>query len=241
MASRSGESEGVGGGAQGLVDAGDPAPPGVKSTRPIDDYLAVVRPVLDLIAKSLGDRCEVVLHDFRDPDRSIVEIVGNVTDRKPGGSVSQIGLAILAAGDDAEPQYSYVTRAPNGRVLKSSTLPLRDPDGHVFGALCINLDVTDLRLLARTLDDLAGSEMPPVPVTFDSDIGHVIADVINDEEVTLRQPLNRLDRQERLGLLRRLDARGVFSLQRAVPQVAEHLGISRATLYTDLREVREGT
>ncbi|MEV4994565.1 PAS domain-containing protein, partial [Streptomyces niveus] len=30
-------------------------------------------------------------------------------------------------------------KGPDGRVLKSSTMPLRDGAGHVFGALCVNI------------------------------------------------------------------------------------------------------
>lgn len=205
----------------------------------VDDYFAVLRPVLEGISETFGRNCEVVLHDFRRPENSIVMIAGDVTRRRVGGSVSQIGLSIMAAGEDAEDQYNYITRAPNGRVLKSTTTVLRDPDGHVFGALCINVDVTDLRLLTGVLEELAGSSLqPPEPITFVDEVGQVVSEMINEEEIALSRPLDRLTKQDRLNILRALDRRGIFTLQRSVPQVAEHLGISRATVYTDLHEIR---
>lgn len=205
----------------------------------VADYLATLHPLVEGISKTFGRNCEVVLHDFQQPENSIVAIAGDVTCRRVGGSVSQIGLSIMAAGDDAEDQCNYITRAPNGHVLKSTTMVLRDPDGHVFGALCINLDVTDLRLLASALEELAGSPVQsPEPITFVNEIDQVVSEVINEEETALGCPVNRLTKQDRLKILGALDRRGVFALQRSVPQVAEHLGVSRATVYTDLQEFR---
>jgi predicted transcriptional regulator YheO len=219
------------------VAAGDIAGAGCA-----DDYLALLHPLLGAIASTFGSRCEVVLHDFRQPDTSIVDLAGNVTDRHVGGSVSEIGLAIIAAGDDAESQYNYVTRAPNGRVLRSTTVPLRDRAGHVFGAFCINVDITELRMLANVLEEWAGTpeQAQPQEVTFVDDVGEVIDRVIQEEESAAGRPVDRFDKHNRLDILRALELRGVFSLQRSVPRVAEHLGVSRATVYTYLRELRDG-
>lgn len=205
----------------------------------VDAYFAVLRPIVDGIAQTFGSKCEAVLHDFRDPERSIIAIAGDVTHRHTGGSVTQIGISLLAQGDEAEDQLNYITRTSDGRVLKSTTILLRDPNGHVFGALCINFDVTDLRLVARTLGDLAGSlKTLPDPVTFVDDIGQVIQSVIDEEEARHGLPTDRMTKQERLIVIQALDERGVFALQRSVPQVAEYLGISRATAYSYLEEIR---
>ncbi|MCP8937469.1 helix-turn-helix transcriptional regulator [Alsobacter sp. SYSU M60028] len=204
-----------------------------------DDCLAALRLVLAALDSSVGDRFEVVLHDFRQPEQSIVAIAGNVTGRKPGGSVTQIGLSILREGDAAKDQYSYITNTPSGRILKSVTVPLRDGRRHVFGALCVNIDVTEFWMLGKSLEGLFGAdEKPPRPVTFVDDVGAVIGDVLKEETRMLGRPLADLSREERQHLLGALDARGVFSLQRAIPQVADHLGLSRATLYNDLKRMR---
>lgn len=206
-----------------------------------DDGLAVLGGLLEPMAKALGVRAEVVLHDFRQPERSIVGIAGDVTGRRTGGSVTQIGLAIIRAGDDAEDAYHYTTRAPNGRVLKSSTVPLRDPDGHVFGALCVNVDITEMWLLSRTVQEMIGDDSEtPQSIAFVDDIDRVIGEVLQEETAMLGRPVTGLSKAERLQLLKALETRGVFSLQRSVPQVATYLGLSRATLYNDLREMRQG-
>lgn len=147
----------------------------IASHGEVDAYLDMIRPLVRGIAATFGRTCEVVLHDFRHPEHSIVEIVGDVTHRHIGGSMSQIGLGALAQGDAAQDQLNYLIRTPDGSVIKSSTIVLRDHHGHVFGALCINLDVTKLRLLAHTIGEFAGvSVEQPTLVTFGDDISQVI-------------------------------------------------------------------
>lgn len=209
------------------------------SARTADDYLETLLALLEPMSKVFGSRSEMVLHDFRQPEHSIVAIAGDVTGRRAGGSVTQIGLAIIRAGDDAEDEYHYTTKAPNGRILKSSTVPLRDADGHVFGALCVNVDVTEMWMMSRAIQEMIGDDtQAPEAVTFVDDIDRVIGEVLEEETEMLGRPLTGLAKPERLQLLKALDYRGVFSLQRSVPQVAEYLGLSRATLYNDLREMR---
>lgn len=194
------------------------------------------------IAASFGRNCEVVLHDFRDPDHSIVAIEGNVTGRHIGGSVTQIGLALIAEGDAATDELNYITRAPNGRVVKSSTIVLRDRGNHVLGLLCINFDITDLRLVAGTIGELTGLGLgvgsEPQSIAYVDDIDKVIRAVIDEEEVAMGRSIDRMTKQDRLAIFRALDRRGIFSLQRSVPHVAEYLGISRATAYSYLEEIR---
>lgn len=205
----------------------------------MDDFVDLLRPIVHGIHSTFGSRCEVVLHDYRDPEHSIVAVAGDVTHRNIGGSVTQMGLAVIAEGEDATDQLNYITRTQDGRVLKSSTIVLRNLDGHVFGALCINFDVTDLRMLVGAIGEMAGATDAPVtPVAFSDDFSQVIRAVIDEEEVSLGRSIDRMNKQDRLAIFRSLERRGVFTLQRAVPQVAEYLGISRATAYNYLEEIR---
>lgn len=205
----------------------------------MDDFVDLLRPIVQGIHATFGSRCEVVLHDYRDPEHSIVAVAGDVTHRSIGGSVTQMGLAVIAEGEAATDQINYITRTQDGRVLKSSTIVLRNHEGCVFGALCINFDVTDLRMLVGALGEMAGaSDAPATPIAFSDDIGQVIRAVIDEEEVTLGRSIDRMNKQDRLTIFRALEKRGVFTLQRAVPQVAEYLGISRATAYNYLEEIR---
>lgn len=205
-----------------------------------DAILAAIVPVVDGIAATLGAHAEVVLHDFRKPDSSIMAIAGSLTDRHIGGSMSQIGMDLIARGSGASNELNYSITTAEGRRLRSSTFPLRDSHGTLIGALCINLDVTDIERATALLTSLVGpQEMPaPAAITFSDDIDDVVESILAVTEISHGSPKN-LDPKARLAFIRDLDQQGVFSVRKAAPRVAEHLGISRASLYSDLQKVRE--
>lgn len=207
-----------------------------------DAILGALAPVADGIAATLGSFCEVVVHDFRRPEKSVVAIAGSVTDRSVGGSMSEIGMGLLARGDDAEDELNYVTRTASGKLVKSSTMLLRDSGGSVFGALCVNLDVTalgQLRTLVGELADVGTTTAETPTTTFGDDVDAVVDAIVDDHQLRLNKPWAALSREERLDLFRSLHARGVFAVRRAVPQVAARIGISRASAYNYLAEIRD--
>ncbi|WP_405625801.1 PAS domain-containing protein [Streptomyces sp. NBC_00016] len=206
-----------------------------------DVILRALTPVVDGIAATFGPVCEVVLHDYRRPERSVVAVAGSVTGRTVGGAMSEIGMRVLARGDDAVDELNYVTRTGAGRLVKSSTMVLRDSTGAVFGALCVNVDVTEVDRVQGLLAALAGAAggRAEAPVTtFGDDIDSVVDALLDDRLRRQGQTWAGLDRSRRLTLFRGLDERGVFAVRRAIEQVAARLGISRASAYSYLSQAR---
>ncbi|MFF7559522.1 transcriptional regulator [Streptomyces pseudovenezuelae] len=204
-----------------------------------DAIIAALTPVVDGIAATFGPVCEAVLHDYRRPEHSVVAVAGSLTGRTVGGAMSEIGMRMLTRGDEAADELNYVTRTDTGRLLKSSTMLLRDSSGQVFGALCVNVDVTAASEVHALLGALAGTGTAPAepPVTaFGDDIDSVV-DVMLDAH--RHQSWALLDRAGRLDLFRSLDERGVFAVRRAIEQVAGRLGISRASAYSYLSQSRK--
>ncbi|MDT0398759.1 MULTISPECIES: PAS domain-containing protein [Streptomyces] len=203
--------------------------------------LAALAPVVDGIAATFGPVCEVVLHDYRRPEGSVVAVAGSVTGRTVGGAMSEIGMRVLARGDEAADELNYLTRTGTGALVKSSTMVLRDSTGAVFGALCVNVDVTAVEqahTLLGALAGLGGGPAEPPVTTFGNDIDAVVEAILDDHRSLRHRGWGRLDREERLRLFRDLDARGVFAVRRAVEQVAGRLGISRASAYSYLSQSR---
>ncbi|MFC8570440.1 transcriptional regulator [Streptomyces sp. NPDC057245] len=151
-----------------------------------DAVLTALRPVVDGIAATFGPVCEVVLHDYRRPEWSVVAVAGSVTGRTAGGSGSGAAdesvMRVPArtgtehgdtsrddtSGDDtshsdtgrddtAHDALNHVTRTDDGTLVKSSTMVLRDSTGTVFGALCVHLDVTAVDRAHALLGALAGT------------------------------------------------------------------------------------
>lgn len=204
-----------------------------------DAILAALGPVVDGIAATFGPVCEVVLHDYRRPEQSVVALSGAVTGRSVGGAMSQIGMRMVARGDEATDELNYVTRTDTGKLVKSSTMLLRDSSGAVFGALCVNVDVgaaSEVHALLGALAGIGAAPAEPPVTTFGDDIDSVV-DVMLDAHRDQSWAL--LDRAGRLELFRSLDERGVFAVRRAIEQVAGRLGISRASAYSYLSQSRK--
>ena len=70
----------------------------------------------------------------------------------------------------------------------------------MFGALCINMDVTAIRHAAAILDPLSGDFAEPRPTTFTNDIGDVIDAALR--EVLGGRAAALLSREERLEAIR---------------------------------------
>ncbi|WP_344010275.1 helix-turn-helix transcriptional regulator [Streptomyces thermospinosisporus] len=209
-----------------------------------DAILAALRPVVDGLAATFGPVCEVVLHDYRRPEASVIAVAGSVTGRSVGGAMSEIGMRMLARGDEARSELNQLTRTRTGTLVKSSTMPLRDSTGAVFGALCVNVDATAVGQAHALLGALAGlgtgPAADPPTTTFGNDIGSVVDAVMDAHPLRRHRGWAQLDRAERLRLFRDLDASGVFAVRRSVEQVASRLGISRASAYSYLSQARNG-
>ncbi|MFK0156394.1 transcriptional regulator [Streptomyces sp. NPDC090499] len=208
-----------------------------------DAIIAALSPVVDGIVATFGAFCEVVVHDFRRPERSVVALAGSVTGRGVGGAMSEIGMKLLAAGDEARDELNYLTRTRDGKLVKSSTMVLRDSGGTAFGALCVNLDVTAVHQVHALVGGLAGVDADPgapPTTTFGDDITAVLDSIVDTRRLRRPEPWPQLTREERLELFRDLDRQGVFAVRGAVQQIAGRLGISRASAYNYLSAARTG-
>jgi len=197
----------------------------------------VANAVVQTLSASL---CEVVIHDFANPEASICYIAGDVTKRTPGGSMSQIGLALMKEGNAAADKLNYVTRTRDGKVLRSSTVPLRDSDGTVYGAFCINLDITSLVTLEGVIKELtAGDSMTVLTdIHFGNDTAELAKVLLEDVAVELELNAPPRELAQSLEFVRALDKRGFFGVRYSVQLLAGYLGLSRATIYNYIERCR---
>lgn len=203
--------------------------------------LAAIRHLVEGLQGALGRSAEVTLHDFRCPDHSLVAIAGTVTGRKVGAPMTDRLLETLRRhGDDAPNILGLKTRMRDGRLLRTSTIFIRNSEGKIIGSLGINLDLTEQEMAARALSDLLGAEEPPTEsVNFAMDVAETMQTMIEMALSSAGRPAQFLDRDERLALIRSLEARGLFLIRGALDELAARLGVSRFTVYGYLEEIRK--
>src|SRR3954468_3357087 len=203
------------------------------------ETLRLLRQLAVALRRLFSPFCEVVIHDFTDFEHSIVCIEGNVTNRQVGGAATDLLLAKASQGDTDEDLYNYLTSLPGGRLMKSCTVFLRDEGGAAYGAFCVNFDMTAFVGMSKVMVSfVATEEREDVVETFSNDIEDTIHSIVADTLHELGQALPLNGRDEKIELIARLSEKGVFQVKKSVSILADQLGLSRATVYNYLREVR---
>jgi len=196
----------------------------------------------DATVAVFGSHAEVVVHDFADPDHAVVHVAGNLTGRTVGAPVSHFPFRILKQqGDAAEDVLGYKNVTDKGRVLKCSTVFVRDEDGRVVGCFSINFDVSDyIRLntvLAEHVEFAPAAETTRKEfhtTTFPETVESIIDGIVGG----FGKAPSDLSKEDRLKIVADLERAGVFMYKGTVQYVADTLGTSRYTIYGYLRETK---
>jgi predicted transcriptional regulator YheO len=185
----------------------------------------------------LGKSCEVVVHNTSDLEHSIVWMQGDVTGRRVGGMMTDLGLERLRQGETC-PLFNYTTYTESGKTLRCASIWLRDGNGEICGAFCINLDITPilaLREFSRELaPDDARTDLSEAHVT---DLGDMIDTIIAECEYRMGTPAEGMNKDQRLEVVRFLDQKGAFQVRNSAVIVANRLGVTRKTIYNYLSEI----
>jgi len=210
----------------------------------INPLLKQYFPIVDCIADLFGPNCEVVLHDISDLEHSIIKIRnGHVTGRKVGDPMTDVGLEMIKKAEYGLTILgNYNPKTKTGKILKSNAVNIRDTKGKLIGILCINLDVTDLIQMEQRIrsfylvkDD---KETKISNEEFEDNIWLIIQKIIDKAIKEKGLPLHNLTKKDKLEIIEKLDKKGIFLIKGAVLQLSKSLGISSATIYKYLEEIR---
>lgn len=226
--------------AEGVKVKAKPHIPGASREENREAVLRTLSAIAEGVCAVMGEWCEVVIHDLRDLEHSIVHISGDVTGRQVGGHLTDLGLANIRSGR-TEPLLNYTAFSDDGKTLKSSSVFVHDENGRPVAAFCINLNVTPLLLFQRFLRTLpAGQEEPDVSESFSPDLGQMVETMIAECAYQVGKPISLMSKSDRMQVVKLLDERGVFQLRKSVPLVAERLGVTQKTVYNYLTELESG-
>ena len=196
--------------------------------------MTLLKQMADGIAAQFGSRCEVVIHDVSTMDHSIVYIVnGHVSGRKMGDGGSRVVIE-QALQADAQPkdELCYLTRTPDGKILKSSSLYIRNSRGTVSTIFSINYDVTNMMMLRREMDDVLAVEterqQEPEKII---NVNDVLDELIEQSVELVGRPVAMMTKEDKIRAIRFLYQSGAFLVTKSGDKVAKYFGISKYTLY----------
>ncbi|WP_100065908.1 helix-turn-helix transcriptional regulator [Miniphocaeibacter massiliensis] len=196
--------------------------------------------ILDMLEKHFGEDTEVVLHDLTLPyDRTIVDIRNNtVTGRQIGDCGSNMGLEVLRGTVEDGNRYNYVTCTDSGKVLRTSSLYIKNDSNKVIGSICINTDITETLKMEEHLHRLNRYESKDNSELFANNVGDLLDYLMNMAYLHIGKVPSKMNKEDRLEYLKFLDKKGVFLISKSGEKVRESLGISKFTFYSYLDEIR---
>ena len=206
----------------------------------------MLKQIAQAMAAQFGNNCEVVIHDLtaKDPEKSIVYIVnGHVTGRRLGDGPSTVVMEqILRAPENPKDHLGYLTRTPDGKILKSTTVYIRDSRGRVNAILSINYDISSLLMIESAIgglvhtseEDLRGKE-ERITVLNVSDL---LDDLIEQSVTLVGKPVALMNKEDKVRAIQFLSQHGAFLITKSGDKVAKYFGISKYTLYSyiDLKQ-----
>ncbi|MBR5429442.1 MAG: transcriptional regulator [Firmicutes bacterium] len=192
------------------------------------------------LAEQFGASCEVAVHDLSgaDPEHTIVAIEnGGVSARKPGDGPSRVVLEAMREPDPSRlrDQLGYLMKTPDGRVLKCSTVYVRDENDALAGVLSINYDMTELFMARRAVDSLinhAAVTRPPQRIA--ANVNDLLDDLISQSVALVGKPVALMNKEDKIRAIHFLNDAGAFLITKSGDKVTKYFGISKFTLYSYL-------
>lgn len=182
------------------------------------------------LAIQFGPSCEVLIHDLqRDLDTSLVYIEnGTITNRHVGDGPSHVVLDVLNYDDGSEGRFGYLTKTKDGRILKSSTMYIRDDNGNIAYLLGINQDITEFVMMHRSLESLIGIGQAETGTVekITTSVSELLDDLLLEAERLVGKPGPLMNKVERLKAISYLNEKGAFLISKSSEKIAEYFNLS---------------
>lgn len=197
----------------------------------------------EFLAEVYGESCEIVLHEITHEGSSIVAIKnGHISNRIVGAENDDILKRKLYNSKDEKYVTNMFHKTVTGEHMKSNSFFIKDSVGELIGILCVNVELSSMialnKLTEQFLSGFLNSSIEEIysdenEETIEEYTFRTIKKIINQSEI----PVERMNMEEKIDILRLLKEKGVFRIKGVVREVAKHLDVSETSIYRYLREI----
>lgn len=205
------------------------------SSHPI---LKALIPIAEGISKTIGDNCEVAIHDFSHPRHSILYVSNEkILGRKAGDSIPAGFGALLELAKEGHESLINYGIYENGHSLKCTKIFIKDENQTIIGCFCINIAIEkqleSLRLLEAMcetvsldsyMNDSSDQSMSESPI--EEIVKNIIINSYDDFKKN-----GEMDINAKKEYVQFLEGKGIFNVKGSIDIVADLLDVSRYTIY----------
>ena len=202
--------------------------------------LELLKQIAAGLAAQFGPLCEIVIHDLAASkvEHSIVHIENvHFSGRHVGDGPSKAVMEqILSVAEEPQDQLAYLTRTPDGKILKSSTIYIRNAAGKVVGIMAINYDISSLLLAEHAI-----SSFTSIPEKQEKkgqeritviNVNDLLEELIEQSVALVGKPVALMNKDDKVKAVQFLNKHGAFLITKSGDKVAKYFGISKYTLYS---------
>lgn len=196
-------------------------------------------PIAEGLGAYLGENCEIIIHNLEHLDASVMTIVhGHHSGRKVGAPISDFTLSLLhrMLEDTSLRHISYFAKNKRGETFKAFTAAILGENERIIGLFCINLYLSASVLsLMQNFYPQAQNDTEHVSEIFVENTEELMLSSLENakKEVYGNPAISSSNKNKEIIYL--LAQKGIFNLKDAVIFIAEHMGISKNTVYMHLR------
>lgn len=196
-------------------------------------------PVAEGMAEFWGESCEVVIHNLERLDASVMKIVnGYHSGRQAGAPISEITLSFLnkMLADPKLRHVTYFAKNRRGETFKASTTAILGEHQRIIGLFCINYYLNcSLNSFLHTFVPNSKTEAENISEIFVENTSELMLEALeNAKNAVYGNPAISSSNKNK-EIINLLYQKGIFNLKDSVVTIAEHLGISKNTVYMHLR------
>lgn len=199
---------------------------------------------VDFLSEAYGQNCEVVLHEITEKHSSIIAIKnGHISNRTVGIEKDDVLKKQIEISKGNSYSTNRLHKTIEGGDMKSNSFFIKDSSGELIGILCVNIDLSSIISLNKLTEKFLSEFM----YSTSNDNNKVFEEEETIEEYTYRImrkiiqhseiPVDRMNMEEKIDILRLLKEKGVFRIKGVVREVAKQLDVSETSIYRYLREI----
>ncbi len=203
--------------------------------------LELLKQLADGLARQFGPDCEIVIHDLtrQDLEHSVAYIKnGHISNRRAGDGPSKVVLETMHKDPASLTDHlGYLTRTSEGKILKSSTMYIRNAEGTAIDyLLSINYDITGLLTVDRSIKALIDTEpqedVKKQPEQIVHNVNDLLDSLIEQSVALIGKPVALMNKEEKVTAIQFLNDAGAFLITKSGDKVSKYFGISKFTLYS---------
>ena len=199
--------------------------------------------VADGLADFWGENCEVVVHDLSHLDSSVIKIInGHLSGRQTGAPISEVTLSFLnkMMANPAMHHITYFAKNKRGDAFKASISAIEGENHNIIGLFCINFYLnTSLLSFMQTFTPAARTETENISETFVENAEELMLNALEDAKKEVYSNLSISSSNKNKEIIALLYQKGIFNLKDSVITIANHLGISKNTVYMHIRNMNK--